>query len=243
MSQLSTFIFDDQVLDYTTPLSEFLTYNTPSKWLEFFSSIQEILEAISAELLDLAQRQIIFPSIDNIFRAFYLVDPPKIKVVILGQDPYHDGSATGLAFSVPKGRNINPSLCNIAQEVEACGFKVDWNIKVPASGDLTPWAKQGVLLLNTALTVRKGEAESHIKMWAKFTKELIPWLCSNTDAVFLLWGNKAQLFIKYFNKSTKYVKTSHPSPLGAHSGFLGSKCFNAVNAMVKESVDWSMLKE
>ena len=168
---------------------------------------------------------------------------------MLGQDPYHNGSATGIAFSVeerggPKVlRELNPSLLNIRKEVENCGYQVE-----NGKGDLTYWVKQGVFLINTALTVRESLAESHLNEWKIFTKELIKYISTNKKkVVYLLLGGKAQQYQSYFNKSKEHivVKTSHPSPLSARLGFLGSECFKEVNeylvAMKLSIIDWSIM--
>ena len=236
--------FDDSEYDYKTlNLMEFLKHSTPSGWTDFFSqsNVQEILQDSSDELLKLGERETIYPSMENIFRAFYLVPLNEIKIVILGQDPFFNGSAVGLAFSVKKGNAINPSLRNIQQEVSSCGFDVD-----KKQGDLTQWAKQGVFLINTALTVKEGSAGSHLKVWSKFTQELIKYITDKRDdLVFILWGEKAQAYKKYFSKDQFTVETSHPSPLSASRGFLGSQCFVEANSYLlaanKDEVDWSIL--
>lgn len=220
-------------------LSEFLQTDTPSGWIDFFSSSIDTLSDISFSLSNC--NYTIYPEMKNIFRAFYTTPLSNIKVVVLGQDPYHNGSATGLAFSVAKGYKINPSLKNISKEVLSCGFSVD-----DRCGDLSNWAKQGVFLINTSLTVKESCAGSHLSIWKDFTQQLIEYISDHCDrVVFLLWGDKAQSYEKYFDKSKHdVVKTSHPSPLSAYRGFLGSKCFNRVNEYLssnnKKQIDWSI---
>lgn len=236
---------DDYSYDYKTlTLEEFMEQNTPSGWKEFFSlnSTKTIIHSISEKLKDAGiAGESIFPSMDNIFRALYETPMDKVQVVILGQDPYHNGSANGLAFSVPSGVPLNPSVVNIKKEVVNCGYDAN-----PKSGNLFSWAKQGVLLINTALTVKKGEEESHLKLWSEFTKEFIKYITENlNELVFILWGNKAKLYKKYFSKEHYVVETSHPSPLSANKGFLGSDCFLEANGHLlsigKDEIDWSIL--
>lgn len=235
-------LIDEEYSYANTSLVDFLQTNTPSGWKEFFSQeeVKKYLQDTSDKLIELGKKEVIFPSIQNIFRAFYLVPMDKIKVVILGQDPYHNGSAVGLAFSVKEGQAINPSLRNIKEEVSECGFKVDKD-----KGDLTCWAKQGVFLINTSLTVKESSAGSHLLLWNKFTQELIKYITRNcNDLVFLLWGEKAQLYKKYFVGSHIILETSHPSPFSVYRGFSGSKCFSEANlklrSLKKEEINWSI---
>jgi len=244
MSSTTTIEFSDETYDYKTlSLEEFLAQNTPSGWKKFFSlpSIQKIIPFLSENLKTSGETEIIYPSMNNIFRALYETKEDDVSVVILGQDPYHNGSAVGLAFSVPEGVKLNPSIVNIKKEVVNCGFDVD-----PKSGNLLSWSQQGVLLINTALTVKKGEEESHLKIWRDFTEEFIKYLTEEKDAlVFILWGNKAKSYKKHFTKEHFIVETSHPSPLSASKGFLGSECFSEANGYLlslgKDEIDWSIL--
>lgn len=186
----------------------------------------------------------VFPSKENIFNAFNMTPFDKVKLVILGQDPYHDvGQAHGLSFSVPMGVNPPPSLKNIFKELEndIVGFKA------PAHGCLEKWAKQGVLLLNAALTVRAHEPNSHAKIgWQTFTDAAITAISSKLSrkCVFILWGGFAQKKERLIN-STKHVviKTAHPSPLSA-TKFFGCKCFSEANKALQLSgqtvIDWSL---
>lgn len=241
----TTFLeFSDETYDYKTlTLEEFLIQNTPSGWKKFFSlpSVKKISLDLSEALRKSGEKDTIYPSMDNIFRALYETSEDDVSVVILGQDPYHNGSAIGLAFSVSDGVPLNPSIVNIKKEVVNCGFDVN-----PKSGNLLSWARQGVLLINTALTVKKGEEESHLKIWSEFTKEFIKYLTTTKeDLVFILWGNKAKLYKKHFVKEHLVVETSHPSPLSASKGFLGSECFTEANghllSLGKDEIDWSVL--
>jgi len=186
----------------------------------------------------------IFPPQDLIFNALMSCDFEDVRVVIIGQDPYHGPhQAHGLAFSVQKGVQIPPSLRNIYKEVEN-----DLGHARPSHGNLEYWNGQGVLLLNTCLTVRKGEAFSHTKQgWEIFTDAIIRMVSlKSSGCVFLLWGKPAQLKGQLVNQSKhKIITTSHPSPLGAaktDKPFLGSKCFSRCNAMLeqmgKPPIDW-----
>jgi uracil-DNA glycosylase len=183
---------------------------------------------------------VIYPSGEKIFAAFDLTPFDKVKVVIIGQDPYHGpGQANGLCFSVTEGMRRPPSLLNIFKELED-----DLKIPVPASGNLEAWARQGVLLLNASLTVRSGLAGSHQQIgWEKFTDAVIRKLNDEKDGiVFLLWGRFAQEKAAMIDRNRHHVLTAaHPSPL-ARTGFRGCRHFSKTNelliAMGKEPVDW-----
>ena len=173
--------------------------------------------------------KVVYPPSEEIFSAFHLTPLEQVKVVILGQDPYHDnGQAHGLAFSVPDGMKIPPSLRNIYKELAS-----DLNVNPPSGGNLTAWALQGVLMLNTVLTVRAHQAGSHRKKgWEDFTDEVIKAVNENAaHCVFVLWGAPAQNKLPLIDSSRHTVITSaHPSPLSAHRGFLGSRPFSRINA-------------
>lgn len=198
------------------------------------------------------QGKTIFPPQNQILRALQLTPPEKVKVVIVGQDPYHGaGQANGLAFSVNPGVPFPPSLRNIFKELQS-----DLGYPIPKSGDLTPWAEQGVLLLNTVLTVEEGKANSHKDWgWQIFVLEVFKACVKLPQPiVFLLWGGQARAFCaglqlsKLENKACLF--SSHPSPLGASNGsravpaFLGSRPFSQTNALLRrmgaEPVDWSL---
>ncbi|MDR3272303.1 MAG: uracil-DNA glycosylase [Flavobacteriaceae bacterium] len=168
-----------------------------------------------------------FPKGKNIFKAFELTPFDKIKVVLLGQDPYHGvGQAMGLCFSVPEGVAYPPSLNNIIKELK------DDTGRDLSSGDLSFWAKQGVFLLNATLTVRAHEAGSHQNRgWETFTDAVIKKISDEKEnVVFILWGNYAQQKEKIINTSKHFIiKSVHPSPLSAHRGFFGSKPFSKTN--------------
>jgi uracil-DNA glycosylase len=174
----------------------------------------------------------IYPHVNNIFNALKFTSYKDVKVVILGQDPYHGpNQAHGLSFSVNKGVKIPPSLVNIYKELHD-----DLGCYIPNNGYLESWTKQGVLLLNTVLTVRAHEANSHRNMgWEQFTDKIISLLNDREDpVVFILWGNPSILKKKLItNKSHLIITSPHPSPLSAFRGFFGSKPFSKTNDFLK----------
>ncbi len=187
--------------------------------------------------------RLIFPQADDIFNAFHLTPLHKVKVVILGQDPYHNhGQAHGLCFSVKKGVQVPPSLVNIYQEL-----KDDLGCRIPDHGCLTKWAEQGVLMLNTVLTVRAHQANSHQGLgWEEFTDAAI-MACNGLERpiVFILWGAPAQRKAKMLtNPKHLILKSPHPSPFSAQRGFFGSRPFSQANEFLKahgaEPVDWQI---
>jgi uracil-DNA glycosylase len=194
-------------------------------------------------LLQEKQQHIIYPSGKEIFNAFNCTPFEKLKVVILGQDPYHGkGQAHGLSFSVPFGIKPPPSLKNIFKELKA-----DLDIPIAESGNLTSWAKQGVLLLNATLTVRAKQAGSHQnKGWGNFTDAVISSLSENKEAlIFLLWGKFAQNKTSLIDSEKHHILTAaHPSPFSAYSGFFGCKHFSKTNEILNknglETIDWKL---
>ena len=184
-----------------------------------------------------ATKTVIYPKGSLIFNAFNQTPYDKVKVVILGQDPYHNpGQAMGLSFSVPEGIKPPPSLMNIYKELNK-----DIGLAIPTTGDLTKWANQGVLLLNAALTVRENEPASHAKIgWMEFTNDVIKHLSNEKKGiVFLLWGNFAQQKMIYIDATKhKIYKAAHPSPLSARNGFFGCKHFSLTNEyLVNNNID------
>ena len=175
--------------------------------------------------------------------AFKVTSYKDTKVVILGQDPYHDeGQAHGMAFSVKPNVKIPPSLLNIYKELQR-----DLGCFIPDNGYLLPWAKQGVLLLNTTLTVRRGEANSHKnKGWEIFTDKVIRILSERKDPViFLLWGNDARRKKDLIDKKNNFIlEAAHPSPLSAHRGFFGCRHFSITNELlvsqIKSPINWQI---
>ncbi len=185
----------------------------------------------------------IYPPYDDIFNSFKLTSLSNVKVVILGQDPYHEeGQAHGLAFSTPDGRTIPRSLKNIFKEIND-----EYSYPIPKSGCLEKWAKQGVFLLNTVLTVEKGNANSHSKCgWQTFTDNVIKILNNRTQPiVFLLWGKQAEKKKELITNPNHLVLiTSHPSPFSARRGFFGSNHFKLANRFLKENnideINWKL---
>ena len=185
----------------------------------------------------------VYPPGQLIFNAFNITTFENVKVVILGQDPYHGaGQAMGLSFSVPDGVKIPPSLVNIYKELKA-----DIGMAIPTTGNLTPWANQGVLLLNAVLTVRENEPASHSKVgWMNFTDDVIKYLSDqHSRLVFILWGNFAiQKQVLIDATKHKILKAAHPSPLSAYNGFFGCKHFSATNEYLiahnKEPINWAL---
>jgi len=182
-----------------------------------------------------------FPSRENIFRALELTPINKAKVVILGQDPYHgEGQANGLAFSVNKGIKIPPSLKNIFKEL-----KEDMGCEIPNHGDLTKWAKEGVLLLNSILTVEKDKPGSHRKIgWEEYTNSIIKEISEKREhIVFILWGKYAESKKELIDEKKHMIIISpHPSPFSARRGFFGSKPFSRTNKYLERNgikpIDW-----
>ena len=194
-------------------------------------------------LMEEYRNKTIYPSMDDIFNALKFTSFVDTKVLILGQDPYHgEGQAHGLSFSVKKGIKTPPSLRNIYKELNA-----DLGSKIPNNGYLKKWTDQGVLLLNTSLTVRSGEANSHRNMgWEIFTDRVIELLNEREKpVVFILWGNNAKSKEKLItNKNHFIIKSVHPSPLSASRGFFGTRPFSRTNEFLKsvgeEPIDWQI---
>ncbi|QKJ67743.1 uracil-DNA glycosylase [Deefgea piscis] len=216
----------------------------PSAWQSALSAtcqrpeIEQLTQFLTGQL---AQKKVIYPAQADWFNALKLVSPEEVKVVILGQDPYHGaGEAHGLAFSVPFGVKTPPSLRNIWQELAR-----DLGVTPAQHGNLTGWAKQGVLLLNTSLTVEANQAGSHAKKgWEVLTDAVITHLAkTQTGLVFVLWGAHAQKKIPLIGPSHCILRSAHPSPLSAYRGFLGCGHFSSVNAYLssqgRREIDWS----
>ena len=191
---------------------------------DYYQELQAFVQKRRAEVR-------VFPEEKNVFTALELTPFESVKVVILGQDPYHGfGQAHGLSFSVQKGTPLPPSLRNMYKELQE-----DLGGEVPTEGDLSHWAKQGVLLLNTVLTVEEGNANSHKGMgWERLTNRLIESLNElKHPVIFILWGKPAQDKEKLItNPSHIILKAPHPSPLSAYRGFFGSKPFSKVNEIL-----------
>lgn len=203
---------------------------------ELYNDIRQFLKA------EYSAKQI-FPPMNDIFNAFKYTPYNKVKVVILGQDPYHEiGQAHGLCFSVKEGVKLPPSLVNIYKELQT-----DLNIQPCKSGCLTKWATQGVMLLNTTLTVRSGQANSHSQCgWQQFTDQVIQILANREKPmVFILWGANARSKKKFItNPNHLVLESAHPSPLSAYNGFFGCKHFSKTNRFLLNNnlgeIDWNL---
>ncbi|MBE6496053.1 MAG: uracil-DNA glycosylase [Methanobrevibacter thaueri] len=203
---------------------------------DYFLNIKDFIDAEYSS-------KTIYPPYDDIFNAFKLTPLSDVKVVILGQDPYHEeGQAHGLAFSTPDGRPIPRSLSNIFKEINA-----EYDYPIPSSGCLEKWARQGVFLLNTVLTVEEGNANSHNKCgWQTFTDKVISILNKQSQPiVFMLWGKQAEKKKELItNENHLVLITSHPSPFSARRGFFGCDHFKKANEYLtknnKKEIDWRL---
>lgn len=211
------------------------------EWHELFAEL-DILSEMEKLKAEAYSSGTVFPSEENVFRAFDFFEPSDTKVVLIGQDPYHGvGQANGLSFSVKKDQKIPPSLRNLFKELQT-----DIDCGLPISGELEPWAEQGVLLLNAVLTVEEGQAGSHQKLgWQTITKCILTQLSQFENLVFILLGAWAQKFAEDIDFSQhKVIKAHHPSPLSAHRGFFGSKIYSESNKYLikknKTPIDWAI---
>jgi uracil-DNA glycosylase len=219
-----------------------------SDWHSFIDAERQhtYFVALQAFLDEENSRFIVLPPQEKILAAFDVCPLEITKVVIVGQDPYHgQGQAHGLAFSVNSRTAIPPSLRNIFKEREA-----DLGLSIPEHGDLTAWAQQGTLLLNSVLTVRAGEAHSHRNQgWETFTDHVISYLnTQKTSCVFVLWGSHAQQKIHLIDDQRHHIVTApHPSPLSAHRGFLGSRPFSNINNYLtttgQKAINWELPRD
>ncbi len=224
--------FKEGLLAWQPPMKEYL--DSPK-----FTSIYKFVK-------DKYDNETCYPPANLIFNGYRLTPPSKIKVVIVGQDPYHQpGQAMGLCFSVPKKVKVPPSLVNVYKAI-----KNDPNItdfKIPDHGDLTKWAEQGVFLLNDVLTVTNSKPASHAASgWSDFTNQTIRWISKEKEGVvFLLWGAPAQKKKSLIDSKRHFVlEAVHPSPLSAHKGFLTCGHFSKVNEILKskgeKQIDWKL---
>lgn len=211
---------------------------------EFEKPYMKQLEGFLAD--EIASGAAVYPPYELVFNAFCQTPVENVKVVIIGQDPYHGpGQAHGLSFSVPKGVPIPPSLQNIFKEI-----KEDLGIEPPSHGCLLDWAKQGVFLLNATLTVRSGEPKSHYgRGWEVFADKVVQILCERKEPIcFLLWGKSALEKFQHIDScsasSHLALKSPHPSPLSAHAGFFGCRHFSKANEFLEKSgrgpIDWKI---
>lgn len=202
---------------------------------------KEYYQELRKKLAQEYKNYTVYPAMENIFNALKYTSYEDVKVLLLGQDPYHGpNQAHGLCFSVQKGVDKPPSLKNMFKELES-----DLGIKQPAHGCLTDWAKQGVLMLNTVLTVREAEPNSHKKIgWTVFTDRIIQLLNERPEPViFVLWGRNALEKLPLITNSHHYVlSAAHPSPLSASRGFFGCRHYSKINEILKlmgkEPIDW-----
>ena len=202
---------------------------------------KEYYQNLSSFIINEYNTKTVFPAYNSIYRAFDLIEPKDVKVVIIGQDPYHGkDQANGLAFSVHRGCKIPPSLRNIYKELQD-----DIGCEIPDHGNLEKWAREGVLLINSVLTVLESQANSHKeKGWEIFTDHVITALSKNyMHIVFVLWGNPSQKKSVLIDVSKHLIiKSAHPSPLSAFRGFFGSKPFSQANCYLEQHgrgvVDW-----
>lgn len=219
--------------------------NVPESWREVLRN--ETSQPYFADLSEFVLRErkavTVFPSEREVFAALQLTPPGAVRVVIVGQDPYHGaGQAHGLSFSVQRGTRIPPSLRNIYAELHS-----DLDIPLPSHGNLEAWAKQGVLLLNSTLTVREGEAGSHAGHgWETFTDAIISYLGSRQEhIVFVLWGAHAGRKTSLINQHHTVITSVHPSPLSAHRGFFGSRPFSQANRALADhnqpEINWRLI--
>ena len=227
----------------TTELDKLST----TDWQPFFAAEREkpYFAALDAFVTAAAAEKTVYPAPENIFAAFRACPASSVRVVILGQDPYHEpGQAMGLSFSVPDACKAPPSLRNIFKELEnETGTQ-------RAHNDLTPWAQQGVLLLNTVLTVEQGRAFAHAKQgWETFTKAALEYAVQQSVAPLaaVLWGKPAQKYAPVFaavqdRRPVLVLESAHPSPLSAYRGFFGSAPFGKINAFLQQhgeaAIDW-----
>ncbi|MCS1352333.1 uracil-DNA glycosylase [Mechercharimyces sp. CAU 1602] len=221
-----------------------LTTSIPAGWELLTAEVQKsYFQQLSFIVERERQHHTIYPPSNQTFTALKLTPYQEVKVLILGQDPYHNkGQAHGLAFSVPPGQPHPPSLRNIFKEMSA-----DVGTNFPQEGTLVPWAKQGVLLLNTVLTVRAHQAHSHKGIgWENFTDAIIHRLNEKeTPVIFVLWGNPARRKRTLINDQRHIIiESAHPSPLSAHRGFFGSQPFTRINDALRASgqqeIEWKL---
>ncbi|MBR7927182.1 uracil-DNA glycosylase [Aerococcaceae bacterium zg-ZUI334] len=198
--------------------------------------------ALNNAIKNAYQKQMVFPQREDVFRAFELTPYDEVRVVILGQDPYHNvGQAHGLAFSVPNNILLPPSLKNIYKELAD-----DLSIEMPTQGDLSSWARQGVLLLNTTLTVQAHQPNSHQHLgWQYFTDYVINVLNQHDESlIFVLWGKPAQSKRTKIDTARHFIiQAPHPSPLSAYRGFFGSQPFSQINKRLAKPIQWDSVLE
>jgi len=247
--KLSLNIIDpNDVIDNNWKVIEVARRRMPKGWEEVFKNADNEINDVSNLLeTDKKIHHRYYPDTCNLFRAFEITPLSNVKVVILGQDPYHgtnsDGTpqAQGMSFSVKRGAKIPSSLCNIYKEIKS-NFP---EFIIPYHGDLTGWARQGILLLNSCLTVRPRNPGSHKQIWLGFIKKVINVIIDNNpNCIFILWGRKAQNIKKILGERVTMLEAAHPSGYSAHRGFFGCEHFKKINELLTESgqtpIDWSL---
>ncbi|PTM59255.1 uracil-DNA glycosylase [Desmospora activa] len=223
-----------------------MAFTLPNDWPQVLEEElkQPYLQKLKAFLEEERSQHTVFPAESDLFSALKLTSYQEVKVLLLGQDPYHnDGQAHGLSFSVRPGVSHPPSLRNMFKELQE-----DLGHTPPKDGYLAPWAQQGVLMLNAVLTVRAHQANSHKnKGWEKFTDAVIRAVNAKTDpVVFVLWGNYAKKKKKWIDTERHIiVESAHPSPLSARAGFFGSRPYSTINRALREAgqteIDWRIV--
>jgi len=212
--------------------------NIDSSWKPIFDKHCDLINK-NLKIIDDFNTANIYPPKDKIFRVFEM-NVNDIKVILLGQDPYHGSKqANGLSFSVEKGISIPPSLKNIYKEI--CNNYPDRNY-VFEHGDISRWFnEEKIFLLNSSLTVFEGKPGSFMKNWTEFTDDVIKFIVeTNKECIFLLLGNFAKEKIKFINDEERYICAVHPSPLSANRGFFGSNVFNKIDEKLKNKIDWNI---
>ncbi len=212
-----------------------LDCNVNNGWRDFFEEQKSLpyYEELMSFVLTEYSNNTVYPPMENVYKAFELTDIDDIKLVIIGQDPYHEeNQAMGLAFSVPKGVKLPPSLLNIYKEIAS-----EFNCKMPSIGDLTNWAENGIFLLNNVLTVREGMANSHKNHgWETFTDNAISYIDKiDRPICYMLWGNFARSKKNLINNPKALIlEAAHPSPLSASRGFFGCGHFKKYHEFLEE---------
>ena len=212
-----------------------LDCNVNNGWRDFFEEQKSLpyYEELMSFVLTEYSNNTVYPPMENVYKAFELTDIDDIKLVIIGQDPYHEeNQAMGLAFSVPKGVKLPPSLLNIYKEIAS-----EFNCKMPLNGDLTNWAENGIFLLNNVLTVREGMANSHKNHgWETFTDNAISYIDKiDRPICYMLWGNFARSKKNLINNPKALIlEAAHPSPLSASRGFFGCGHFKKYHEFLEE---------
>lgn len=210
--------------------------NTDWKHIFPTNEVKKIDDFLQTQINIYSDIEPTYPPASLLLNAFNQFNISDLRIVLLGQDPYiNEGEAMGLSFSVPNGCKMPPSLRNIYKELYN-------DLKITrTSTDLSDWAKQGILLLNTSLSVRKSKSHSHKKIWKKFTNEIISYISNNCNKIiFVLWGNPAKEKSKLIDTNKHYIiKGVHPSPLSANRGFFGSKPFSKINTLLDVPIKWN----